>query len=80
MAKPQHVVVWPSHDIARPSASQHDQTGALTTRTDTITAQYKKVELETGATVDVPVFVKEDDLIKVDTRTGAYVERISTKK
>jgi elongation factor P len=53
---------------------------AVTTRTDTITAQYKPVQLETGATVDVPVFVQEGDLIKVDTRTGKYVERISTKK
>ncbi len=53
---------------------------AITTRADTITAQYKPVELETRATVDVPVFVQEGDLIKVDTRTGTYVERISTKK
>lgn len=52
----------------------------VTTRTDTITAQYKPVELETGATVDVPIFIQEGDLIKVDTRTGTYVERISSKK
>ncbi len=49
-------------------------------RTDTITAQYKSVELETGATVEVPVFVQEGDIIKVDTRTGRYVERVSTKR
>lgn len=49
---------------------------AATSRGDTVTAQYKPVVLETGATVDVPTFVQEGDLIKVDTRTGTYVERI----
>ncbi len=51
----------------------------VTTRTDTVTAQYKSVELETGVTIDVPIFVQEGDLIKVDTRTGTYVERITKK-
>lgn len=52
---------------------------AVTTRTDTISAQNKPVRLETGADVDVPVFIQEGDIIKVDTRTGRYVERISIK-
>lgn len=50
------------------------------TKTDTVTSQMKSAILETGATVNVPTFVKEGDVIKVDTRTGTYVERISTKK
>ena len=53
---------------------------AVTTRTDTFTSQLKTAVLETGATIGVPTFVKEGDIIKVDTRTGTYVERVGTKK
>ena len=49
-------------------------------RTDTISPQTKSVSLETGGTIAVPAFVKEGDIIKVDTRSGTYVERIGTKK
>jgi elongation factor P len=35
----------------------------------------KIVELETGATLDVPMFVKQGDVIRVNTETGEYVER-----
>jgi elongation factor P len=52
----------------------------VTTRTDTVTAQMKRATLETGLEIDVPVFIKEGDTIKVDTRTGGYVERVVTKK
>lgn len=52
----------------------------ITTKTDTVTAQQKMVVLETGATVGVPPFVKEGDIIKVDTRTGTYVERTGKNK
>ena len=48
-------------------------------RTATITAQNKAAVLETGLTVDVPSFVKEGDILKIDTRTGAYVERLTGK-
>ena len=37
----------------------------------------KKVKLETGTEVDTPLFVKEGDIIVVDTRDGSYVERKS---
>jgi len=53
---------------------------AVTTKTDTFTSQLKAAVLETGATIGVPTFVKEGDIIKVDTRTGTYVERVGTKK
>ena len=49
-------------------------------KTATVTAQMKSAKLETGASVDVPSFIKEGDVIKVDTRTGGYVERITGKK
>ena len=52
----------------------------LATRSDTVTAQMKRATLETGLEIDVPVFIKEGDAIKIDTRTGAYVERVVTKK
>ena len=37
----------------------------------------KPAELETGASVQVPLFLNEGDVIKVDTRTGEYLERVS---
>ena len=54
--------------------------GAASTKSDTITAQSKMVELETGGVLAVPAFVKEGDIVKVDTRTNTYVERVTTKK
>ncbi len=45
----------------------------------TITAQMKDGKLETGLTVGVPAFVKEGDIIKVDTRNGTYIERVGAK-
>jgi elongation factor P len=42
----------------------------------TITAQNKEGKLETGVIIGVPAFVKEGDVIKVDTRTGSYIERV----
>lgn len=52
----------------------------LATKTATITPQNKPALLETGSTIEVPPFVKEGDTIKVDTRTGKYVERVNTRK
>lgn len=36
----------------------------------------KVVELETGATLTVPMFVKQGDIIRINTETGEYVERV----
>lgn len=52
----------------------------ITTKTATITPQNKAAKVETGFTIGVPSFIKEGDIIKIDTRTGAYVERITVKK
>lgn len=43
---------------------------------DTVSNVEKPATLETGAVVQVPMFVKEDDVLKIDTRTGTYVERL----
>ncbi|GAI03715.1 unnamed protein product [marine sediment metagenome] len=44
---------------------------------DTATAGNKSAKLETGLTIQVPLFINEGDVIKVDTRTGTYLERSS---
>jgi elongation factor P len=43
---------------------------------DTTSNVLKNAELETGITVRVPAFIKQDDVISVDTATGAYRERV----
>ncbi len=42
---------------------------------DTVGTATKPATLETGAIIQVPLFIKEGDVIKVDTRTGEYIER-----
>ncbi|MBN2463440.1 MAG: elongation factor P [Dehalococcoidia bacterium] len=44
---------------------------------DTASAGTKPAELETGLTIKVPLFINNGDTIKVDTRTGEYLERVS---
>ncbi len=44
---------------------------------DTASGATKPATLETGAVLQVPLFVKEGDRIRVDTRTGQYIERVS---
>jgi elongation factor P len=43
---------------------------------DSVSNLTKMAKLETGADIRVPLFIKEGDRIKVDTRTGEYVERV----
>jgi elongation factor P len=45
-------------------------------RGDTATNVTKPVKVETGAQIHVPLFVNQDDIIKIDTRTHEYVERV----
>ena len=45
-------------------------------RGDTVKTGGKPVTLETGYTLSVPMFVNEGDRIRVDTRTGEYMERL----
>jgi len=44
---------------------------------DTATGVTKKVTVETGQVVDVPYFVNVGDMIRVDTRTGGYITRVT---
>jgi elongation factor P len=44
-------------------------------RGDTANAASKPATLETGAVVDVPLFVNQGDRVRVDTRSGRYIER-----
>ncbi len=44
---------------------------------DTATASLKPAILETGYKINVPLFVNEGDIIRVDTRTGEYLERVN---
>ncbi len=44
---------------------------------DTAKNGTKHAEIETGATVQVPLFINQGDRIKIDTRTGGYVERVA---
>jgi len=45
-------------------------------RGDTAQGGTKPAKLETGAVVRVPLFIEEGEVIKVDTRSGAYVSRV----
>ena len=43
---------------------------------DTVSNSFKPATLETGAVIQVPLFLTEGTVVKVDTRTGIYVERV----
>ncbi len=44
---------------------------------DTASGGTKPARLSTGLVVQVPLFINEGDLLKIDTRTGEYIERVS---
>ena len=43
---------------------------------DTATNATKQAELETGAIIQVPLFINQNEIIKVDTKNGSYSERV----
>ena len=43
---------------------------------DSVSNMMKPATLETGVEINVPLFVKEGDTVKVDTRTGEYLARL----
>lgn len=49
-------------------------------RGDSVSNVMKPATLETGAEVSVPLFINIGDIVKIDTRTGEYIERVETKK
>ena len=54
----------------------HVQSTEPGVRGDTSKGGMKPATLETGATIQVPLFIEIGDLIRVDTRTGSYVSRV----
>lgn len=48
-------------------------------RGDTAQGGVKQITLETGVVINVPLFVNEGDVIRVNTETGTYVERVEKK-
>lgn len=48
-------------------------------RGDTVSGATKPATMETGLVISVPLFLNEGDVIKVDTRSKSYIERISSK-
>ena len=64
-------------DVELPTTVEMEVVGAeMAIAGDTATGAMKKVRLETGLEVQVPLFVKQGDVIRVDTRTGEYVTRM----
>jgi elongation factor P len=45
-------------------------------RGDTATGSTKPGKISTGATINVPLFISVGDIVKIDTRTGEYIERV----
>ncbi|MGA9120815.1 MAG: elongation factor P, partial [Bacteroidota bacterium] len=45
-------------------------------RGDSANSGTKPATVETGATVNVPLFINEGDFIRIDTRSGEYIERV----
>jgi len=50
--------------------------GAELSQGDRASGGTKPATLETGATINVPLFINEGDLLKIDTREGKYLERV----
>jgi elongation factor P len=64
-------------DIELPTAVELEVIEAeMAVKGDTATGANKSVTTETGLKVQVPLFVETGDVIRVDTRTGAYVTRV----
>ncbi len=60
---PQHVVVKVTY--SEPAVKGNTSTNAT-----------KNAEIETGTTIQVPLFIEQDELIKINTEDGSYIERV----
>ncbi len=47
---------------------------------DTAQGGVKQIKIETGANLNVPLFINQDDIVRVNTETGEYVERVEKGK
>jgi elongation factor P len=74
-----HVLFWNGRSIGLTLPNfvelrvEHSEPGV---KGDTSSGAVKPATLETGATINVPLFVNEKDLLRIDTRTGEYCERV----
>lgn len=66
-------VELPAHVVIQVSSSEPGVKG------DTASGASKPATLSTGATINVPLFINEGEWIKVDTRTGEYLERVNKR-
>jgi len=64
-------------DVELPTTVDLEVVGAeMAVAGDTATGAMKKATLETGLEVQVPLFIEQGDVVRVDTRTGEYVTRV----
>ncbi|MBX4198500.1 elongation factor P [Candidatus Parcubacteria bacterium] len=49
-------------------------------RGDTAKGGNKQIKLETGAVINAPMFIKEGEIVRINTETGEYVERVGGNK
>jgi len=64
-------------DVELPTTVDLEVVGAeMAIAGDTATGAMKKATLETGLDVQVPLFIEQGDVVRVDTRTGEYVTRV----
>ena len=66
-------VELPAHVVIQVTSSEPGIKG------DTASGATKPATLSTGATINVPLFINEGEWIKVDTRSGAYLERVNRR-
>ena len=77
-----HAVLWNGNPITITPPNHVELTVEFCepgAKGDTATNVTKPVKVETGAEIICPAFIEMGNVIKVDTRTGDYVERVNTK-
>ena len=57
--------------------TQAERTKVAPVRGDTVSGATKPATLETGYVVNVPLFINEGDVLRIDTRTGEYLTRVA---
>ena len=74
------IIMWESDpiDVVIPMKMVYEVTDAPdAVKGDTVTGATKTVVVETGLSVQVPIFIKAGDKIRVNTESGEYVERVN---
>jgi elongation factor P len=74
-----HILFWNGRTIAvqLPNAVELKVTKCDPgVRGDTVSGALKPATMETGFTLNVPLFINEGDTLRIDTRTGQYITRV----